>query len=162
MVENQGEQVTDFIKKFPGKYDTYDRTIDYDYCGNIQGLIGCTITEIERREDETLAFYLDNGFMLVMQHMRDCCAYATIKEICGDLKDLIGNPLLVAERVTSEDNNKIPKEEREWTDSHTWTFYKFATIKGSVTIDWLGESNGYYNEQVCLTLWPIDRKKNDD
>ena len=65
---------------------------------------------------------------------------------------MIGSPLLRAEEVVHKD--KTPGEARgvelEYghRESCTWTFYKLATIKGSVTIRWYGGSNGYYSEMV--------------
>lgn len=74
-------------------------------------------------------------------------------DIAGDLNDLIGTPLLLAEEITNEQNVnpegvKIP----EYQESFTWTFYKLATIKGSVTLSWYGSSNGYYNESVSFRI----------
>lgn len=68
-----------------------------------------------------------------------CCENVCIEDIAGDVDDLVGAPLLMAEEVTSV------AEEHE---SGTWTFYKFATINGFVTVRWLGTSNGYYSESV--------------
>ena len=72
-------------------------------------------------------------------------------DIVGDLGDLIGNPILMAEEVTNkQDVNPEGVKIPEYQDSFTWTFYKLATIKGSVTLSWYGESNGYYNESVSF------------
>lgn len=67
---------------------------------------------------------------------------------------MVNHPILQAEEVIhkNEDPKGMSKElrNRSRDDSFTWTFYKFATIKGSVTIRWFGESNGYYSESVNL------------
>ena len=73
-------------------------------------------------------------------------------DIAGDLNDLIGTPLLLVEEVTNENENPDGVEAPEYQESFTWTFYKLATIKGSVTLSWYGESNGYYNESVSFRL----------
>jgi hypothetical protein len=74
-------------------------------------------------------------------------------DIAGDLNDLIGTPLLMAEEITNEyDVNPEGVTIPGYQDSFTWTFYKLATIKGSVTLSWYGESNGYYNESVSFRV----------
>lgn len=108
----------------------------------ISELSGKTLTAIEQDNDAEIIFTVDNGEKYRMFHEDDCCENVYIEDVCGDLSDLIGNPLLQVEESSSSDNPK------EYSESHTWTFYKFATIKGSVTIRWYGESNGYYSESV--------------
>lgn len=125
---------------------------------NINKLVGKTITEIEQKKfknyypgAQELIFHCTTGERYSMYHSQDCCEMVYLAEIIGDLNDLIGNPILKAEEVVSE--NKTPEGVSGPNDigsegSFTWTFYKFATIKGYVDLRWLGESNGYYSESV--------------
>lgn len=103
-------------------------------------MIGKTIKEIMRSEDE-LHFKSECGYMFSFTHYQDCCERVWLDDVNGELDDLIGSPLTVAESYT-----------QDWSDScdssGTSTFYKFATIKGYVDVTWRGESNGYYSEEV--------------
>ena len=94
-----------------------------------------------------LLFETANGERFMFSHQQDCCERVDINDIVGDLQDLVGEPLLVAEEVQGE--TPVDFNEREY-ESVTWTFYKFATRKGYVDVRWLGESNGYYSERVDL------------
>ena len=111
-------------------------------------LIGKTLRHInvDRIQDE-IKFITNEGDTYLMYHMQDCCENVNIEDIIGDVEDLIGSPITMAEEVTSNEN---PKEGYFSPESFTWTFYKFATIKGYVTIRWYGESNGYYSEEVTF------------
>lgn len=112
----------------------------------VEELMGKTLFEITKKEDEELIFEDVDGNRWRMMHHQDCCESVTIEDIIGELDDLIGVPITMAEEVTSDKNPEgISKD---YQDSFTWTFYKFATVKGYVTIRWYGESNGYYSEEV--------------
>ena len=115
---------------------------------DVSVLMGQTIKEIVNTDGYELRFVMEDGSEYLMLHEQDCCEDVRIESIDGDLSDLIGSPLLQSEEVVGE--TPADWEEPEWTDSYTWTFYKFATIKGSVTIRWYGSSNGYYSERVSF------------
>lgn len=112
-------------------------------------LLGLTLAAVERINDEKIRFSVDDGRVFVMEHFQDCCENVTIESVVGDLNDLVGSPITLAEEVTSGDNPpNTPPDILRYQDSFTWTFYKLATIKGYVDIRWYGESNGYYSESV--------------
>ncbi len=111
-----------------------------------EDLLGKILSNVENVKDEELIFTLENGDKYKLLHYQDCCEGVSIEDICGELDDLIGSPILLAEEIVSEENPSDIKKECQ--DSFTWTFYKLVTIKGSVTIRWYGESNGYYSESV--------------
>jgi len=111
-----------------------------------EDLVGKTLVSVENKAGDELVFTLDNGEKYKLYHSQDCCELVTIEDIIGDLDDLVGSPILMAEEATSRENPE--GFSREYQDSFTWTFYKLATIKGYVTVRWYGESNGYYSESV--------------
>lgn len=105
---------------------------------------GKTLTKIEVNDDkDEIIFQTAEGDAFRMYHSQDCCETVSLAEVIGDLDDLVGSPLTEAEAVSSE-GHPAP----EHAESFTWTFYKLGTIKGHVTLRWLGESNGYYSEGV--------------
>ena len=108
-------------------------------------LLGKTLTEIVGEVGgNRMTFKTSEGKEYVLYHSQDCCESVEINDINGELSDLLGTPITMAEEAT---NSNEPKPS-EYCDSFTWTFYKLATQKGFVDVRWLGESNGYYSEGV--------------
>ena len=97
---------------------------------------------------DVLTFTTIDGEIYELYHSQDCCESVCIEDICGDLDDLVGSPLLVVEEVSNYGRFSFDDNNGFRDDSFTWTFYKFATIKGYVTVRLYGASNGYYSESV--------------
>lgn len=111
-------------------------------------MIGATIFQIDGAVgDEKISFHGRDGSTYVFWYEHDCCARCSINDIVGDLDDLIGKPIVEAEMVSCDSDGEKPDE---YSESFTWSFYRFSTVKGTVTIRWLGESNGYYSETVSF------------
>lgn len=106
-------------------------------------LVGKTLVEVIEESDK-ITFKTNEGEAYKLYHQQDCCEYVTVDDITGDIKDLIGSPILKAEESV---NNELPAKSNH-DESYTWTFYQLATINGYVTIRWYGTSNGYYSERV--------------
>ena len=104
-----------------------------------QTLIGVVI-------DDALIGFKTTEKTYQMYHIQDCCESVYVEDVAGDVNDLIGSPITLAEE-TYEDGSD--------DDANTmWTFYKLATVKGYVTIRWIGSSNGYYSVGVSFFADP--------
>lgn len=115
-------------------------------------LAGLTIAHIERRTTggDQIAFDTTDGRKWVMLHEQDCCELVFINDIVGDIKGLVGSPLIVArEDITNEWPQDVPKPEY-CDESFTCTAYTFETASAKVRIRWFGMSNGCYSESVQI------------
>jgi hypothetical protein len=110
----------------------------------ISELIGLTLSDVSgENSDDQMFFTSEDGRKFKMYHYQECCESVYIEDICGDIQDLIGSPILVAEENSKTGHN-------DWGTS-TWTYYKIDTAKGGITVRWFGQSNGYYSESVNFT-----------
>lgn len=105
-------------------------------------MLGQVMTDVSAPDD--MIFMAESGKVFRFTHFQDCCESVGIEDITGDLQDLVGSPLLIAEEV----DNISGFHPDDSDDCATWTFYKFATNKGSITVRWYGTSNGYYSTSV--------------
>lgn len=103
-------------------------------------ILGKTCSKITVDKVYAIYFECTDGTKWVLHHEQDCCEDVHIEDICGDLNDLVGEPLTIAEEASHYSE----------VETCTWTFYRFAA-KGNVTIRWYGTSNGCYSEAVYLS-----------
>lgn len=119
----------------------------------LDGFYGRTFTKVTGCEvgSDEVTFHRDDGAVIKMYHEQDCCETVDIVDVCGDPNDLVGAVLVEAEESWSRDVEH-PEVAHMKTinplEDHAWTFYRFQTHKGQVSIRWLGESNGYYSMSV--------------
>jgi len=137
------EDVDDFSKFIKD----IGNNIQFDYTDiPVTDLIGKIVADIIITEDKTEMLFVmevDAGYEIYkFYHEQNCCESVSLYDVNGDLDDLIDEVIIQAEEVSET------AKDDEVSESGTWTFYKFATRKGYVTLRWLGESNGYYSESM--------------
>lgn len=120
------------------------------FIASVDDMIGRTFVKVTNLGDE-IRFEEKDGSYFKMYHDQDCCEHVNVEDVVGDLQDLVGSPILKAEEVTGDTPSDYVFDYQP--ESYTWTFYKFATIKGYVDIRWLGTSNGYYSESVSIAYF---------
>jgi hypothetical protein len=117
----------------------------------VSDFIGKVLTGVDIGTDE-VRFVDSAGKTYRFYHYQDCCESVEVDSTCGDVLDLIGHTIVEAEETVLE--NETPEGLQPtaefYDDSYTWTIHRFRTTKGTLEIRWLGQSNGYYGEDVDL------------
>lgn len=111
----------------------------------IEQLQGKTLLKVEQVSDDEIQF-ITNDYRIYSMHSEDGSpndVEVRVESIVGDLQDLIGTPILKAEYVSNVNEEGL-------SPGLTWTFIKFATVKGYVDIRYTGQSNGYYAEAPII------------
>jgi hypothetical protein len=117
-------------------------------------LIGQTPVEIDGMKEgsEEVTIVTKEGGKLTLRYEPDCCASCSICQVDGDPMDLLGLPLQMCEESGNVPDHDMLTEQGAGNgasyhdESYTWTFVRFATVAGYVTLRWYGSSNGYYRE----------------
>ena len=125
-------------------------------------LLGKTLVSVKRKGDDEIIWKASDSSEYRMYHSQDCCESVDIEDICGELSDLIGAPVVLAEESSNSENP--PPSEYGPPESFTWTFYRISAAKGTVVIRWYGTSNGYYSESVYFEQItpPTPRDNNEE
>lgn len=114
---------------------------------NISELIGKYVWRVdtETTDPNLLALHLTNKMVAYFRHYQDCCECVYLADVTGDLDDL-----LEAEIYDAREDSERGGEHGDST--YTWTFYNIRTSKGTITLRFNGESNGYYSEEVDFDI----------
>lgn len=135
-----------------GDSGSLGQMLDLNDHEDLPQIVGRTMRSVVQVGRERIDFVAQTGERWAMYHEQDCCEGVEIEDVAGDLDDLIGSPIVMAEAVK---NRSDPARSDDTHDSYTWTFYKIATIRGYVTIRWYGSSDGY-SESVSFRRQPDD------
>jgi len=118
---------------------------------SINELIGECIVSVDGLELESseVTIKTESGNTFIFKHYQACCEYVRLADIDGDLDCLVGGYVMWADIRVSDASD----DEQCGNESGTWTFYDIQTSKGYVWMRWLGESNGYYSENVTVSIY---------
>ncbi|MDE2425647.1 MAG: hypothetical protein KGO96_07050 [Elusimicrobia bacterium] len=109
-------------------------------------LVGKTVVKVVKetgstRGTDAICLIMDDSTNILVVLDGDCCSGSYFEDK-NQFDELIGSKIteVLEEEDRTEDNGA-------W-ERIIWSFLKFTTDKGHVTIDWRNESNGYYSGWV--------------
>lgn len=116
--------------------------------GHIVSMQGSGFLGLAVQENTDEVYVLTTEGIFRFYHEQDCCESVTIQDVnvSGDFDKALGEPILVAEE-------RVVEQAFDW-GHQTATFYAIRTPSLDIDMQWHGESNGYYSEDVSVSLKP--------
>lgn len=121
---------------------------DEEILSSLSGEVVKSVTGGKKDDDEMIITF-ESGKAIKVFHEQDCCESVYIEDEESD--DIVGGFVHFAGFVSGEGGYF----DDDAYNSHTWSFLKIDTSKGSIWQRWLGESNGYYSEEVDVLLGKV-------
>ena len=109
---------------------------------DLEKIIGATILEVNGcvRDSECVSFVTDRGTLRLL-HRQNCCERVYLADTNGDMFDLIGGVVSVAEERSNQKGGHGEYRTK-------YTFYTIRTTKGDLDLRWIGKDNGWYSVSV--------------
>ena len=117
----------------------------------LKGKIIKEINGLEINNDEV--FIRTNDETYKVYHEQDCCEHVRIVKVIGNVNELIGEVIFAEEDAGANDPDWAT--DYNYDDHHTWTKYVLKTENNSLEFWFLGESNGYYSENISIKVEEI-------
>ena len=116
---------------------------------DLEKIQGLTVKFIHVDEYEVL-LVTECGREFKFYHDQDCCESVSVYDTKGELVKLEGKKLVSVEYtdMAGIDPDDVVIDCHD--DSFTWSSVYFKTSEDTVCVRWLGESNGYYGEDISL------------
>lgn len=110
---------------------------------SLEKMVGKTIIEVDDSNayNAEIKFICSDGSVFKTVHHQSCCENVYFSDSDNPLNLLVGEKIVAAYYI---EQDILGLE----YGTGTYTFYTLATQKVSVTMRFIGESNGYYSEYV--------------
>lgn len=113
-----------------------------DYKEYLDNMVGRVVKYVDIDYDQMKITCEDNS-VFTFYHEQDCCECVYITDTEGEPMSLKGWKLLLVDMEETI-------HQSYGYESKTTTVVKFVTDENTVSVKWIGESNGYYSESVDL------------
>jgi len=108
-------------------------------------MIGETIKYIDVDEyDHQIRVETESGRVFLIYHKQDCCESVRLVDINGNIKNLKGKVIEDFTHMSKQFSDELGH------GSKTITLITFFVDDSTVTTRWIGESNGYYSEEISV------------